>query len=153
MMTRTKKPARSKRPRPTRSVRIVEAPDANAPDVYTVSVTVAGETNTYDVCRGMVAIRYPVWLVKKTLGTLAATVAKEAYVVDISNDLGTSCTCPAGTHRGTCRHVDFVVALTAAGKLPALVTPEPKCETCGGAGGPRFGDLDSDGAFCRSCGS
>ncbi len=117
MATRTRKPA--PKSRPARSVRVVEAPDANAPDVYTVRVDVAGEVDLYDVCRGVVADRYPVWMVRKQLGTLTETVAKEAYLVDVG-EFGTSCTCLAGKYRGTCRHIDFCRALVVAGKLPNI---------------------------------
>lgn len=40
----------------------------------------------------------------------------------------TSCTCPGHTYRSKCKHVDSLLALISAGKLPAMKQPEPKAE-------------------------
>ena len=135
------------RTRPTRTIRITEAPDANAPDVWTVRIIEGDEVTLYDVCRGTVGARYAVWLWRKQLASLSATCAQTPYVIDVGNEFGASCTCKGCSRWGHCRHLQASQALTAAGKLPSLA-----CSTCHGQGGPASGDRDSDGCACRTCG-
>lgn len=58
----------------------------------------------------------------------------EEYDV-LLNGRETSCTCPGRTYRHTCKHVEALLALTAAGKLAAPKPEAPKqpatCPDCG----------------------
>ena len=83
------------------------------------------------------------------LGGLGLQLTKhdgEVYHVRLD---GTSshCDCRGHIRWGHCKHVESLLALQAAGRLASL-----PCPVCQGQGGPRAGDLDSDGAFCRACG-
>ncbi len=145
MKTATRKPARSKSSRPTRTVKVIEAMTAEI-ETLTVRVTEGDKVDLYDVTAGTVAGRYNVWLWRKVLGTVSATCAQTPYIVDVGNEFGPSCSCKGYQGWGHCRHVSATLALVANGKLPV-------CETCHGRGGPAFNDTDSDGCCCRSCGA
>jgi hypothetical protein len=49
--------------------------------------------------------------------TEPATDGDRVYHVHLDAQLGDSCTCPGGSYRGKCKHVDALAAMVAAGKL------------------------------------
>ncbi len=117
MKTTTRKPA--PKSRPTRTYKIVE-PATPECAVLTIRLTVAGESTTYDVTQGVMDDRFRVWLWRKVLTTLTATMAQKPYVTDVGGEFGDSCTCKGGKYHGHCKHIDGTRALIVAGKLPNI---------------------------------
>jgi hypothetical protein len=83
------------------------------------------------------------------LGKASADGCTEEYDV-LLHGRETSCTCPGHTYRSKCKHVDALLALISAGKLPAPKKPEPEpqpaksqpwCEYCN----------DDPNAYCHRC--
>ena len=110
-LTKTRKP----RQRPERKVALIQLPEAQC-NVWTIRLTVGSDVDVYDVSPAIAGNKYPVWLCRKR----GSDVSEKPYMVDVCNEFGNSCTCLGHTHHGHCKHVDALVALTQAGKLPVL---------------------------------
>lgn len=116
------KTIRKPRPKPARSVRILEQPTEDTGFWGALEITVGKETDTYlihfipsDFGNGAVGFE-----VEKLDADLATV---EAYHVHLAGQ-DTSCTCPGFSyHQKPCKHVDGLVALAKAG---ALSVPEQR---------------------------
>jgi SWIM zinc finger len=104
------KSARKPRPRPARSVSLLEAPAGGTPGL--IRITVGRESAVY-------------WLepIPSQCGGIAFGLrrfrAADTYHVRIDVN-HRSCDCPAGTYRGPCKHQDALEALRSRGRLPAV---------------------------------
>ncbi len=101
-------------PLPERKVCILKMPTPER-IVYSVLLTVAGETSLWEVEEGLVSQRFPVWLWTQT----QPLERQGPLTVDLGV-FGCFCSCRDHGTFGSCAHVEASQALTVAGRLPDL---------------------------------
>jgi hypothetical protein len=108
------KASRQRRPH-TRSVKVLIPPSPEQPAAY-VRITQDGEEAHYWVDAIPADFGKGFKLSKPGHEGGADAESGDYHVLLDGN--ASSCTCPAGTYHGYCKHVDGLRALDAAGKLP-----------------------------------
>ncbi len=99
---------------PDRKVCILKMPTPER-TVYSVLLTVAGETSLWDVQQGLVNDLYPVWIWTQT----QPLERQGPLTVDLGV-FGCFCSCHDHGTFSSCAHVEASQALTEAGQLPDL---------------------------------
>lgn len=136
--TRDSRAARPPRPRPARSIRLLETPAPEHDGWGAVEITVGRQTDTYLVRPVPADFENATGYEVEKLDSRLATV--ESYHV-LVNGSTSSCECMGFLRWGHCKHLDGLRALQHAGLLPHDAPPIART-------GPRRGldALDSPGA-------